>query len=88
MVARMTVEDGHRFIKGKLEPGSTIGLHRHEGSFETIIITAGKGKAVCDGQEEVLEPGDCHYCRDGSEHSLENIGSEDLEFFAVVPKLR
>ena len=87
LVDRMLVMDGHRFIKGKLTPGSTVGIHRHQGSFELIMITSGKGRAVCDGKEEVLVPGDCHYCAEGSEHTLINDGDEDLGFYAIVPKL-
>lgn len=87
ITSNMLVLDGHRFIKGKLAPGSTVGIHRHQGSFELIMITSGKGRAVCDGKEEILVPGDCHYCADGSEHTLINDGDEDLCFYAVVPKL-
>lgn len=86
--ARMNVDEaGNRILKGRLEPGCSIGLHRHEKSMEAVFILSGTGKAVCDGREERLSPGDCHFCPEGSEHSLMNDGSEDLTFFAVVPKL-
>lgn len=78
---------GNRVLRGRLPPGSSIGLHRHVGSMETIFILSGTGRAVCDGVEEELAPGDCHICPEGSEHCLVNDGGQDLTFIAVVPKL-
>ncbi len=50
-VARMTVVDGNRIMKGRLEPGASIGTHPHNGSCETVFVIAGTGTAVCDGVE-------------------------------------
>ena len=47
-------------------------------------ILVGEGKAICDGQEELLSPGMCHICKKGSEHSIENTGDEDLILLTVV----
>lgn len=86
--ARMFVDDrGNRILKGSLSPGSSIGLHKHEGSLETVFILSGTGKAVCDDVVEELGPGDCHYCPEGGMHGLVNNGDADLVFYAVVPKL-
>ncbi|MBQ9729077.1 MAG: cupin domain-containing protein [Clostridia bacterium] len=84
--ARMYVDEKNKILRGKLVPGATIGLHRHLPSSEIIFILSGKGKAICDGVEELLFSGDCHYCPKGSEHALLNIGDEDLCFYAVVPQ--
>ena len=46
----------------------------------------GKAKSICDGKEEYLVAGDCHYCPKGSEHCLINVGDEDVLFNAVVPQ--
>ena len=85
-VANMFVDENNKILRGKLAVGCSIGLHRHEPTSEVIFILSGKGKSVCDGVEEVLVRGDCHYCPKGSEHCLINIGEEDLCFYAVVPK--
>ena len=84
--ANMFVDEKNKILRGKLVPGATVGMHRHIPSSEIIFILSGEAKAVCDGVEEILASGDCHYCPQGSEHSLENIGGEDLRFFAVVPR--
>lgn len=81
------VDDGsNKIMRAVLPVGSSIGLHRHTDSSETIYIISGRGKNICDGVEEVLGAGDVHYCKKGSEHTLINDGSAPLEFFAVIPK--
>lgn len=47
-------------------------------------VMSGMGKAVCDGQEEILSAETCHICKKGSEHSIVNIGDEDLMLLTVV----
>ncbi len=85
-IARMTVVNGNRIMKGFLGPGASIGTHTHTGSCETIFITAGTGVAMCDGVEEKLTAGVCHHCPEGSTHSLTNTGDVPLEFYAFVAK--
>ena len=86
LCANMFVDERNKILRGKLDVGSPIGTHRHESSSEIIFILSGKGKAVCDGVEEFLSAGDCHYCPKGSEHCLMNIGEDSLCFLAVVPQ--
>lgn len=74
LIANMYVDEKNKILRGKLVPGATIGLHRHVPSSEIIFILSGKGKAICDGVEERLSAGDCHYCPKGSEHTLINVG--------------
>lgn len=86
LCASMFVDGKNKILRGKLARGASIGLHCHETSSEIIFILSGTGKAVCDGLEESLSAGDCHYCPKGSEHTLMNVGKEDLCFYAVVPQ--
>ena len=76
----------NKIIYGKLEPGSTIGYHKHETNSEIIYILEGNGKCLYDDEEETLSAGDCHYCKKGHSHSLINNSDADLTFFAVVPE--
>ncbi|MBE7084581.1 MAG: cupin domain-containing protein [Clostridiales bacterium] len=85
LIANMFVDEKNKILRGRLEKGNSIGLHRHEPTSEIIFILSGKGKSVCDGKEELLSAGDCHYCPKWSEHCLINVGEEDLCFYAVVP---
>ena len=86
MITRMFVNEDTKIMRGRLTPGSTIGLHTHEGDSEMIFILSGAGKVLCDGEYEPLSAGSVHYCPKGHEHSLINDSDSDLTFFAVVPE--
>ena len=86
MITRMFVNEDTKIMRGRLTPGSTIGLHTHEGDSEMIFILSGAGKVLCDGEYEPLSAGSVHYCPKGHEHSLINDSDADLTFFAVVPE--
>ena len=86
MIARMFVNEDTKIMRGRLTPGSTIGLHVHETDSEMICVLSGTGKVLCDGEYEPLSAGSVHYCPKGHEHSLINDGDGDLTFFAVVPE--
>ncbi len=83
--AKMFTDGMCKILLGTLAPGSSIGLHTHDTTSETIYILRGTGTEICDGQEEALRPGVCHYCPKGSSHTMINTGTEELAFFAVVP---
>ena len=78
-------DEKNKIIKGRLEPGGSIGMHRHEGNSETIIIQEGNGKVVYEGEEIKLKAGDVHYCAEGCEHSLINDSDDDLHVLAIIP---
>ncbi len=84
-IAHMRTDELGKIIYGKLEPGSTIGLHTHETDSEIIYILSGKADFLYDDGTEEVGPGGCHYCPKGHSHSMRNKGTEDLVFFAVVP---
>jgi len=83
---RTFADENNKIMLCLLTPGSTTGLHVHDTSSEIIYVLSGAGKELCDGQYEPVSAGSCHYCPQGSSHSLINDGGEDLIFFAVVPK--
>lgn len=84
--AKMFVDEKNRILLGKLIPGASIGMHSHDTSSEIIYFLKGRGKVLTDAGEEAVCAGMCHYCPKGHSHSLINSGSDDLEFFAVVPQ--
>lgn len=84
MTAKMFRDEGGKIIPCAIHSGGSIGSHRHETSDDISFILSGTGKAVCDGQEELLRSGTCHICKKGSEHSIRNTGSEDLVLLTVV----
>jgi len=86
MIAKMHTDELGKILYGKLEPGSTIGLHTHDTSSEIIYILSGKADFIYDDGTETTEAGGCHYCPKGHTHSMMNNSDEDLIFFAIVPE--
>ena len=86
MTARMHNDDSYRIIPTTIHPGGSIGTHKQESGDDMNYIISGKGKAFCDGAEEVLKPGVMHICPKGSEHSIVNTGAEDLVMLTIVVK--
>ncbi len=85
---RMFDDGSAKIMRGRLEPGASIGLHKHEGNSEIIFVLQGEGTMLYDGEIEVLRPGDAHYCPEGHTHSFLNKGVEDLVFYACVPEVQ
>ena len=83
-----TYNDGqNKIMRGRLEPGCSIGYHKHETNSEIIFILSGEARCIYDEGEERLVPGLCHYCPKGHSHSLINASAtEPLLFFAIVPE--
>ncbi|MBE6644178.1 MAG: cupin domain-containing protein [Ruminococcaceae bacterium] len=83
--ARMLTDELNKILMGRLESGSSIGLHTHGDSSEIMYFISGTGRLFHNGKEEKIVPGDCHYCKKGESHTVINDGEGDLVFFAVVP---
>ena len=86
VIARMYLDSQNKIMHGKLEPGASIGMHKHVTSSEIIYIISGIGTVLCCDKTEVIHSGECHYCPKGNSHSLINNSDNDLVFFAVVPE--
>lgn len=75
---------GRVFSKLVIPPGSSIGVHQHNGEFEAIYVLEGQA-TVTDGDETVvLNPGDMNLCREGDFHGVENCGDQDLVMIALI----
>ncbi len=87
------ISSGHtdstiKILRAHLEQGSTVGLHTHETSSETIYILSGTATAIVDGKEEQLHPGVVTYCPKDSTHTIVDVCPEGLDFLAIVPELQ
>ena len=83
--AHMRVDELGKILHGTLNPGCSIGLHTHDTSSEIIYVLKGTGKVICDGVEETVPAGMCHYCPKGHSHTFINDTDQPVEIFAVVP---
>ena len=86
MTCRMFNDEKYRIIPTTIHPGGSIGPHAQDSGDDMNYIIGGHGKAICDGEEEVLNPGVMHICPQGSTHSIENTGDEDLVMLTIVVK--
>ena len=75
---------GRLFAKIVIDPGNSIGAHKHEGEMEVFYVLKGKALVSDSGSEVVIEAGDCHVCPDGQPHSVKNVGEDTLEFIAII----
>lgn len=82
--ARMFACESGKIIYSILPADSSIGLHSHPTSNDINYIVSGTGKAICNGREETLLPGNVHFSLKGATHSIINTGDSDLVLFTVV----
>ena len=67
-----------------LEPGSSIGFHRHEKEEELFVIVRGTAEIDDNGTVSRVTAGDAVLTGNGAGHAVKNIGSEPLEIIAVI----
>lgn len=82
--AKMYKDNTGKIMVSRIPVGASIGMHEQCTSNDINYVISGTGLAICDGKEEALRPGNCHYCPQGSIHSIINTGNEDLVLFSVV----
>ena len=69
-----------------IEPGNSIGFHRHDGEEELFVIMKGRARIDDNGQISEVAAGDAVLTGGGAGHAIENIGDETLEVLAVISK--
>jgi mannose-6-phosphate isomerase-like protein (cupin superfamily) len=72
------------FAKLTLQPGGSIGFHKHDGEEEVFVVLRGSAEADDNGHKTVLNTGDTILTGDGSGHSIKCISQEPLELIAVI----
>ncbi len=70
----------------ELEPGASIGLHRHDADEEVYAIVSGRGTYSSERGSVCAREGDIFVTKKGSSHGLQNDGDGPLVFFAVVAR--
>ena len=66
----LDVEEESMTIKGILNPGHKMNYHSHEHRNEIWNVIAGNGKAILDGREQTVKPGDVLYMPAGCRHTI------------------
>lgn len=67
-----------------LPPGTSIGMHRHDGEDELFVIVKGAGM-IDDGKTRTaVGVGDAILTGNGESHALANTGADTLEVLALI----
>jgi len=67
-----------------MDPGCSIGYHKHDSETEYYFILSGTGLVNDDGREVEVAKGDSVITGNGASHSIKNTGSVPLIFQAVI----
>ena len=65
-------------------PDCKLGIHPHDGETEVFYIVSGHGIYTDDDKEIEVGPGDVTITGTGHSHALENKGSEELVYAALI----
>jgi mannose-6-phosphate isomerase-like protein (cupin superfamily) len=58
--------------------GGATTEHYHRVTEELYLVSAGSGRLVIDGEERLIEEGDCALIAPGARHKLFNVGERPL----------
>ena len=72
------------YAKASLLPGEEVEFHLHEGECEFYYLISGKAIYNDNGTKVEIGAGDVTFTPSGSGHGIKNIGSQPLEFMALV----
>ncbi len=74
------------FSSAVFQPDQQVEPHKHDTMFEIFYCTSGKIVFTVDGQECILEAGDCIIINPGEMHSLQNPFSEpaQITYFGIA----
>jgi len=67
----------------RIPVGKKFEPHYHQSMIEVFIMMNGRVKAKIDNEEVVLEKGDMVIAKEGQVHTFENLGQEDVNYFAL-----
>lgn len=71
----------------EIEPGATVGFHKHHGESEFYYFLEGTGTYDDNGKGEYeIKPGMVTMTYDGEGHALANTGDTPMKFMAVIIK--
>lgn len=75
---------GRIFSLMTLSPGHSIGSHVHIGESEIYFIIEGQAQVTDNGVIKQMEVGDSMVTGPNEEHSILNVGENDLKFIALI----
>lgn len=75
---------GHtQLVVMSVPPGGEIGEEVHDGIDQILVFVSGRGRAVLDGQETPVGPGQVAVVPSGVRHNFLTEGDEPMKLFTV-----
>ena len=65
----------------EMDPGSSIGVHRHGANEEIYVVLGGYGMMTVNDERQAVKTGDIIVNKPGWQHGLENTSQEPLKLF-------
>jgi len=75
---------GRLFSHITINPGCSVGFHKHEGELEAYYVLSGQGIFNDNGAESAVGPGAVLLTLDGESHGLACAGDAPLEVIALI----
>lgn len=72
------------FAYAKLDAGSDVGYHVHQGECECYYILCGSGIYNDNGKELPITCGDITFTYSGEGHGISNTSTEEMRFIALT----
>lgn len=66
-----------------IPPGGEIGMETHPDNDQVLLLIAGQGKVILNGEEAPYETGDVVLVRAGTQHNFINTGTEPLKIITT-----
>jgi quercetin dioxygenase-like cupin family protein len=80
----MVADTNLMFVRAHLEPNQAHKFHHHPHMEEILYILSGSAEQWVEREKRVMNPGDSLYLPAGIVHGIYNIGSDVLDFLAVL----
>ena len=81
-------ENAKMFAEIRLEPGCSIGTHRHIGEYEIFFCKEGEITVNDNGTEKTMRTGDFGICADGETHGIANRTDKTAAVYAAIIKTK
>jgi quercetin dioxygenase-like cupin family protein len=80
----MVADTNLLLVRAHLEPGAAHKFHYHPRLEEILFVLSGTAEQWVEREKKVIGPGDSVYLPAGIVHGTYNIGSEPLDFLAIL----
>lgn len=79
-------DERNKIFKVTINPGCSVGFHKHEGSQEIMFLLSGEATVFDDDKTYTLKEGQVTYCPDEHSHGVKNNTDKPVVLICSVTK--